>query len=92
MCLAFTVKRSEMFLSDDEAIKSSKMTSIGCPETLDLILLKTLSLSSIKLTPNDRSSSFFGCQTLYTYTTLVGGSSAKPCIYSNNFATNTVFL
>ena len=27
-----------MLLSDDEPIKSSKITSIGCPVTLDLIL------------------------------------------------------
>ena len=80
-----------MFLSDIEPIKSSNMTRIDCPETLDLILLTILSLSSIKLTPNDMISSYFGCQTLYTYTTLVGGSLAKACIFSKNYDTLICF-
>ena len=80
-----------MLLTDDEPNKSSNMRSIGCPDTLDLLLLSILSLSSIKLTPNDMISSYFGCQTLYTYTTLVGGSLAKAYIFSNNFAKNTAF-
>ena len=53
ICLASTVNILAISLSDEEQIKSSKITNIGSPETAALISLTILGLSSLKLTPND---------------------------------------
>ena len=53
MCLASKLNKSAIYFKDEDTIKSAKITSIGCPETQALIPLTLLSLSSIKLRPND---------------------------------------